>query len=453
MQRVANYQEALNYLYRFIPNPQHRPDPSENLTRTRELLRVLGNPQSRFATVVIAGTKGKGSTTAMIAAMCRAAGLRTGMWTSPHLHSYRERIQVDGVLITQAALVDGVNQIAPHIHESDVAGGLPSTFAIGFALAMRHFADAQVDIAIVEVGLGGRYDSANVLDPVLSVITSVSYDHMEILGDTIVDIAMQKGGIAHAHVPVLMAPQPLSALVTLTACAAEAGAPCYVVDDPGQGGIRGDDPADEHVRGPIPELYDPFDYYQTGPRTPTLGGEFQAENARLAIAAALFLRPRWPQIDDHAIATGLMNVQWPGRYEVRTVGEVQVLFDGAHNPDSAERLTRSLADDFPGRTKTMVIGCSRDKDIHTMIPFLARSADQVIVTASRHPRAWSDLGALRDMVSAVRPDIQVIGIADPAEALVFAIHHARTEDLVVVTGSLFVVAAGREALGFASEVD
>ncbi len=452
MQRVATYQEALNYLYRFIPNPQQRPNPADNLTRTRELLQILQNPQLTVPTVVVAGTKGKGSTTAMIAAICRAAGLRTGMWTSPHLHSYRERIQVDGVPISQQALTDAVNQIAPHIVNDDIAGGLPSTFAIGFALALRYFAQQQVDIAIIEVGLGGRYDSANVLDPVLSVITSVSYDHIELLGETIVDIAMQKGGIAHAGVPILMAPQPLSALVTLAACAAEAGAPSYVVDDPGQGGIRGDDPADEHVRGPIPELYDPFDFY-TGPRMPNLGGEFQTENARMAIAAALFLRRRWTRIDDGAIENGLQSIDWPGRYELRSVGNRDVLFDGAHNPDSAQRLTASLARDFPGRSKTYVIGCSRDKDIQTIIPILVNSADQVIVTASRHPRAWSDLGALRDLVTAARPDIQVIGIADPAEALRFVMHHASSNDLIVVTGSLFVVAAGREALGLASAVD
>ncbi|MFM2310625.1 MAG: hypothetical protein RLY87_2747 [Chloroflexota bacterium] len=452
MQRVANYQDALNYLYRFIPNPQHRPDPADNLRRTSELLEILHNPQRSFATVVVAGTKGKGSTTAMIAAMCRAAGLRTGMWTSPHLHSYRERIQVNGVAISQSELIDGVNRIAPHIEEYDVAGGLPSTFAIGFAIAMRYFADQKVDIAIVEVGLGGRFDSANVLDPVVSVITSVSYDHMDILGDTIVDIAMQKGGIARAHVPILMAPQPLSALVTLAACAAEAGAPSFVIDDPGMGGIRGEDAADEHVRGPIPELYDPFDYYD-GPRHPTLQGEFQAENARMAIAAALFVRRRFPVVDDAAIAHGLMHVEWPGRYELRDINGVSVLFDGAHNADSAERLTQSIRHDFPGLPKTFVIGCSRDKDIATMIPLIVAAADQVFVTASRHPRAWNDLGALRDMVLKARPDIQVIGIADPAEALRFAIHHATTDELIVVTGSLFVVAAGREAAGIASAVD
>jgi dihydrofolate synthase/folylpolyglutamate synthase len=452
MQRVANYQEALNYLYRFIPNPQQRPDPADNLRRTSELLQILRNPQHSYATVVVAGTKGKGSTTAMIAAMCRAAGLRTGMWTSPHLHSYRERIQVDGVAISQTALVDAVNVLAPHIQENDIAAGLPSTFAIGFAIAMRYFADQRCDIAIVEVGLGGRYDSANVLNPLLSVITSVSYDHMDLLGDTIVEIAMQKGGIAHAGVPILMAPQPLAALVTLAACAAEAGAPSYVIDDPGMGGIRGEDEADEHTRGPIPELFDPYDVYH-GPPASSLQGEFQVENARMAIAAAIFLRRRFPQLDDAAIASGLDRVQWPGRYELCQINGVSVLLDGAHNADSAERLTRSLIHDFPGRSKTFVIGCSRDKDVNTMMPLLVRAADQVIVTASRHPRAWSDLGALRARVLNARPDIQVIGIADPAEALAFAMHHAGADELIVVTGSLFVVAAGREQLGIASDVD
>lgn len=452
MPSVTTYQEALDYLYRFIYESKQRPHPSLNLTRTRELLAAFDNPQYHFDSIVVAGTKGKGSTAAMIASIARNAGFRVGLWTSPHLHSFRERMQVDGVMISQSQLVEYVNRIVPEVDAIDESAGYPATFAISFAIAMRYFADSDVDLVVAEVGLGGRFDSANVLDPILSVITSISYDHMDLLGNTIDEIAMQKGGIAHANVPLLVAPQPYAALVTVAACAAEAGAPIWVVDDAGTGGIRGFDEADDRVRGPIPEILDPYDMYH-GPHEAALHGEFQIENTRLAIAAALTLRKQGLTIPDEAIATGVAAVEWPGRFELSTVGRVPVLFDGAHNVDSAQRLVTSIQQQFVGRPITLIIGCSKDKEVEKMVPILASVADQVIVTASRHPRSWRDLGALRNMVLTAQDGIQVIGIDDPADALTFALHHAVDDEIIVMTGSLFVVAAGREALGIAKEVD
>jgi folylpolyglutamate synthase/dihydropteroate synthase len=189
----------IDYLYRYIPVPTHRADPAENLTRTRELLDALGSPDARLRSVVVAGTKGKGSTSASDCQYGAGGGLQVGLWTSPHLHSYRERIQINGELISQAALIAAVNQIVPFVSTLELTAGLPATFAIGFAIAMRYFADQKVDLVVVEVGLGGRFDSANVLTPLLSVVTSISYDHMELLGDTIDAIAMQKGALpSHA---------------------------------------------------------------------------------------------------------------------------------------------------------------------------------------------------------------------------------------------------------------
>ncbi|MBM4413764.1 MAG: bifunctional folylpolyglutamate synthase/dihydrofolate synthase [Chloroflexi bacterium] len=452
MPSVTTYQEALDYLYRFIYESKQRPHPSLNLTRTNQLLDAFDNPHLQFDSVVVAGTKGKGSTSAMIANIARHAGFRVGLWTSPHLHSFRERIQVNGEMISQASLIDYVNRIAPVVDEIDPDAGFPATFAISFAIAMRYFADCEVDLVVAEVGLGGRFDSANVLTPILSVITSISYDHMDLLGTTIDEIAMQKGGIAKANVPMIVAPQPYAALVTVAACAAEAGAPVIVVDDPGSGGIRGYDDADDRVRGPIPEIYDPYDSY-LGSHQSRLNGEFQSENTRLAIAAVLMMQKHGLVISDEAIVAGISTVEWPGRFELSTVGRVPVLFDGAHNVDSAHRLVASIRQQFAGRPITMIIGCSKDKEVEKMVPVMASIADQVIVTASRHPRAWRDLGALRDIVVHQRPDIQVVGIDDPSDALKFALHHAVADEIIVITGSLFVVAAGREALGIAKEVD
>src|SRR5690242_2755855 len=181
-----NYQQALDYLYSFLDSERKLPrTPLEfNLPRTAALLAALGAPQHAFRSVVIAGTKGKGSTAALLEAIMRASGLRTGLWTSPHLHSYRERIQVDRRLISQPELVRAVEAIKPVVAALDQQRyGHPSVFELGFVIALRYFAERAVDLAILEVGLGGRYDSANVVTPLVSIITSISYDHMQVLGD------------------------------------------------------------------------------------------------------------------------------------------------------------------------------------------------------------------------------------------------------------------------------
>src|SRR5690242_8560639 len=190
-----NYQQALDYLYSFLDSERKLPrTPLEfNLPRTAALLAALGAPQHAFRSVVIAGTKGKGSTAVLLEAIARAAGLRTGLWTSPHLHSYRERIQVDRAMISQAELIRAVEEIQPAVAAFDQGRyGAPTVFELGFAIALRYFAARHVGLAILEVGLGGRYDSANVVVPLLSVITSISYDHMHILGDTLTQIAYEK---------------------------------------------------------------------------------------------------------------------------------------------------------------------------------------------------------------------------------------------------------------------
>ncbi|PMP73157.1 MAG: bifunctional folylpolyglutamate synthase/dihydrofolate synthase, partial [Chloroflexus aggregans] len=209
---ITTYQAALDYIYSFIdPTRQGSPDPSiaqRGLDRITALLRDAGNPHQQLRAVVVAGTKGKGSTCAMIEAMARAAGLKVGLWTSPHLSSYRERIQIDREPISQQTLIELVNAVLPVVEGFDVATyGRPSTFDIGFVMAMRHFVAKQVDLAVVEVGLGGRYDAAATITPLVAVISSISYDHMAILGPTLRDIAYNKAGIIRAGQPAITVPQ------------------------------------------------------------------------------------------------------------------------------------------------------------------------------------------------------------------------------------------------------
>ncbi|HET9223008.1 MAG TPA: Mur ligase family protein, partial [Roseiflexaceae bacterium] len=226
------YQESLDYLYSFLDTERKLPRrPAElNLPRTAALLAALGEPQRAFPSVVIAGTKGKGSTAVLIEAIARASGLRTGLWTSPHMHSYRERIQVDRRLITQAELIGAVEAIQPVVAAFEQGEhGAPTVFELGFAIALRFFAEQAVDLAVLEVGLGGRYDSANVVTPLLSVITSISYDHMHVLGDTLRQIAYEKAGIIKPGVPAITVAQQPEALAEIARVAAEVGGPLWVV--------------------------------------------------------------------------------------------------------------------------------------------------------------------------------------------------------------------------------
>src|SRR5689334_20033899 len=232
-----NYQQALDYLYAFPDSEAKLPrTPAEfNLPQTAALLAAFGEPQRAFRSVVIAGTKGKGSTAALLESIARAAGLRTGLWTSPHLHSYRERIQVDRQPISQAELIGAIEAIPVRLASFDrQRHGEPTIFQLGFTMALRYFADRAVDLAILEVGLGGRYDSANVVTPLVSVITSISYDHMAVLGNTLGKIAWEKAGILKPNIPAITIPQHPEAMEVIVRVAAEVGAPLSIAT-PGVG--------------------------------------------------------------------------------------------------------------------------------------------------------------------------------------------------------------------------
>jgi dihydrofolate synthase/folylpolyglutamate synthase len=421
------YQQALDYLYSFVSRQytgQHRPE--QNLDRTRDLLAAFGEPQRAFPCVIVAGTKGKGSTSAMIESITRAAGLRTGLWTSPHLHTYRERIQVDRRLIDRADLVRLLEQVRPAVEAMrDEPNGPPVTFAIGFAIALRYFAEQQVDLAVLEVGLGGRFDSAAVVTPLVAAITSISYDHMAILGDTLAEIAWQKAGIIKPGRPVVSAPQAPEALEAIRHVAAEQGAPLHVVA-----------PMDDNY--PVPQLR----------------GAFQRENAAVAAEVARLLRQAGLPINEAAIRHGIATTTWPARMEL-VPGRPAVLIDGAHNGDSIRRLLESIRAEFPNQRLILVFGSSRDKDLDRMLPQLIPAVSAIVLTRSQHPRAQADLDELLTRIRPLlaHPDIPLHSTPDVPEAVQQAQALAAPDDLILVTGSLFVAAAARETLGLAHEQD
>ncbi|NJK81872.1 MAG: bifunctional folylpolyglutamate synthase/dihydrofolate synthase [Chloroflexaceae bacterium] len=431
---ITSYQDALDYLYSFVDferKPARTPQEAQhNLDRTRALLDAVGTPP-HFKSVVIAGTKGKGSTAAILESILRVAGYRTGLWTSPHLNSYRERMQVNRVLITQAQLVRAVQQLQPIVAAFDHATyGTPTVFELSYALTLSFFAEQQIDVAVLEVGLGGRYDATNAITPLVSAVSSISYDHMHVLGDTLSQIAYDKAGIFKPGVPAVTIPQHPEAAAMLARVAHEVGTPLHLAA-----------PAGWHDPQGLPVLVCP-----TMP-APRLRGAFQLENAQLACGIVALLRQQGLPIPDDAISQGLATVQWAGRLEVAGTAPLLVL-DGAHNGDSAQKLIAALQAEFSYARLILVLGMSRDKHTDAILEALLAHTDTLVLTHSRHPRAYTDL----DKIAAqARPLFHgtILFAGDVPDALDEARRIAHPNDLICVTGSLFVVGAAREALGLA----
>lgn len=451
-----NYDEALAYL--LAPTDPSRPvvarsDANLNLPRMRRLLDLVGAPDAAYDSVVIAGTKGKGSTSAMLDSLARATGKRVGLSTQPHLHDYRERVRVDGVPISRDALVAAVERLRPAVEAVAAAGdlGAPSTYDLGTALALAHFAMVGVDLAVLEVGLGGRFDSVNTVIPRVSVITSISIDHTAVLGDTIEQIAGEKAGIIKPGVPVVAQPQVPAAWEVIAATATAQGAPLHHADT-----LVGVTPA---ARQPdalsgrqaldlalAPDRAATHDLPATIAAELPLLGAFQHANAATALGAALLLADQGClNLTADSIVRGLGATNWPGRLEIVRRAPLTVV-DGAHNADSAEQLRRALAENFPGRSLTLVLGTSLDKDITGIARALAPAAARIVLTVSTHPRSAS-----LDQLRTALPDrhAAVDAIADLRAALDRANEITPPDGLICVTGSLFLVADAREALGVA----
>lgn len=448
-----NYAEALSFLLAPTDPAKPvvaRPDASLNLPRMRRLLDLLGAPDAGYGAVVIAGTKGKGSTSAILASLLRAAGLRVGLYSQPHLHDYRERVRVDGEPIAPEALVAGTERLRRAVARLDETPelGRCSTYDLGTALALLHFGAAAVDLAVLEVGLGGRYDSVNTVIPLVSVITSISIDHTAVLGDTIEQIAGEKAGIIKPGVPVVMQPQVAAAGAVLVATAASQRAPLHRADEIVQVAPATVQPDPLTGRQALsiavaPEHRTALDLPATLTAELPLLGAVQRANVAAALAAAILLaRQGRAPLDAGSIARGLAAARWPGRLEIAR-REPLTLVDGAHNADSAAQLRRALAELFPQRPLTLVLGTSADKDIPGIIRELLPAA-RVILTASAHPRA-APLATLRHEFE--RHGVAVETVPEVGAALDRAAAITPAGGMICATGSLFVVADAREHLG------
>lgn len=437
------FQDALDYLYSFIDYSVERSyrysaDVFE-LSRVRDLLKRLGNPQDRFSSIHIAGTKGKGSVSALIESSLRAAGYRTGLYTSPHLIRINERIRINGEEISQGEIVDLVEEMKEHVADVPEL----TTYELITALGFLYFARREVECGVIEVGLGGRLDATNVLLPLVAVITSLSYDHMHLLGESLSDIAREKAGIIKPGVPVVLAPQQYEAERVVEEIAAQRGVQLVRVGrdwlfSAGAHDLNGQVvnvwPADEqsfmddYVESVGEEEWAPHRY-----RIPLLGYH-QVINGATASAALQVASERGLEVPESAIAEGFRNVSWPGRFQIIS-RDPTVVVDCAHNRESALRLRIALDDYFPGQPVTLIFGASVDKDISGMMADLLPRVSRIIVTQADHPRA-TDPEELADVAHGYGLPVEMVV---PVEAaLEHAIKQVRPDEVILTAGSIFV---------------
>lgn len=453
MTSITTIDEALAAIWQrsgydrgFISNPFAGDDAARlGLIRTARVLEGLGHPERDYPIVHVAGSKGKGSTASFVDSIVRSAGRRSGRFLSPHLHSYAERFVVDDHPIGQGDFVRLVGDIlaaAEDAERVDEAMGQLTAWELSTAMALRWFSLSSCDIAVVEVGLGGTLDATNVVDPAVSVITTLDYEHTAILGSTMAEIAGNKAGIIKPGRPVLSAVQPADALPVIAARAKAVGAPLQVA---GRDWVTTGTDRCFAVVGAA---------WRHDALASSLIGQHQVSNAGLAIAtthelARLGLLPQGDAVDD-AIRQGVESAFIPGRFEVvRVEPGVTFVLDGAHSPVSTRALAAAIRERFPERDVTMVVAMLDDKDPNLLTAPLLGVTDRWLVAAPQSPRALD----AEILIAALRKrSVLARTAATVAEAVLIARSTPldnRRERVIVITGSLTTVAEGRVALGLA----
>ncbi|MEN4012798.1 MAG: folylpolyglutamate synthase/dihydrofolate synthase family protein [Chloroflexota bacterium] len=430
------YQQTLDYLYGFVDysltrNFQYSPE-NFNLDRMTKLVAGLDHPERKYPVIHIAGTKGKGSTGAMIAAGLQAAGYKTGFYISPHLEDFCERIQINREHIPAHRLVEIVAQMKPLIEKFQRL----TTFELTTAAGFLYFAQEQVDIAVIEVGLGGRLDSTNVVQPLVSVITSISLDHTQILGDTVDKIAAEKAGIIKPYRPVVVSAQKPEAFAVIQDIARQRNAPLFHADEQYQAVIR-----ERNLEYQCFSILPKKDLTENAVevKMPLLG-DHQVENALTAWTALKIVREQGVVLSNEDILRGLAKVEWQARFEVIHQNPT-IVADSAHNRDSALKLMHTVKSHFPDNPIVVIFGASDDKDIEGMFAEILPHVSQLILTRSVHPRSCVP-EKLEQMASEY--GIPTI-VRQPLEMAVEEALRMLTKDHVLLaTGSIFVAAGARK---------
>ena len=441
-QPFRSYESALRYIfsqtdYEQMLRVRYNRD-TFNLNRMRLLLRKLNSPHTGIQAVHIAGTKGKGSTATMLAEMLQACGHKVGLYTSPHICDVRERIKVNGEMISQAALTRLICRVHPHIEKMS---DKPTFFEIFTALAFRHFADEKVYVAVIETGLGGRLDSTNVLKPIVCGLTSISKDHMHQLGDNLAKIAAEKAGIFKANTPVISVPQAPEAKRVLIKAAKAARSQLMFTGEDIEFSVRVESSREDgcHTRICLTTPRSRFEHLPV-----PLLGEHQALNCGLALALLDQLKEKGMDIDDEQAVKGLAGVYVPGRMEILHEAP-RILVDGAHNAASIQALMRAIGQHLPYDSMVMIFGCASDKDIAGMMDQISTGADKVIFTRTgNNPRAADPKELAEAYLECCGREAQI------AENLVEAIRIADSavsrEDIICITGSFYLVGEAKALL-------
>ena len=432
---IRTYKSALSFLfsntnYESAKRVRYNSD-TFSLVRMKRLLKEMGNPHDKLASVHVAGTKGKGSTCTMLAEMMRSNGYKVGLYTSPHVIELRERIQINGRLISEAAMVRLVKAVAPVVKK--MADDPPTFFEILTSMAFTHFTNEKVDLAVIETGLGGRLDSTNVVKPEVVGITSISLDHQYQLGNTLGKIALEKAGIFKSGVPAISVMQDNEAMRVLKRQAKQAGSPLAFTGKDIDFSYRFES---SRTLGPHNRICvtTPTSKYEHLP-VPAFG-KHQAINCGLALSLLACLKEKGYEIDDDLAIEGLSKTQLPGRMEI-IWEDPRVMVDGAHNAASIKSLIQATGQHIPYDSMVVIFGCNEDKDIEGMLKELQFGADKVIFTRMNSPRSLypEDMAQMYTEICGkmfqTAPNLkEALRIARPA---------VNTGDLICITGSFYLV--------------
>jgi dihydrofolate synthase / folylpolyglutamate synthase len=456
-----SYETAIARMFALGHELAHLPSHKFDLAHMRVLLAAMENPERRFPSVLIAGTNGKGSTAATLASILRASGLRAGLYTSPHLVRINERIQINGEPISDAtfALIhDLVDRTAERLVEEHELPWHPSFFEMLTAMAFEYFAREQVDIAVLEVGMGGRLDATNVVEPLVGVITDISLDHQKFLGNTVAEIAHEKVGIIRVGGAVVTLPQQPDANDVIGNAILDQGAraisavPYVPPVSPASASYLQNRDREQSAGPPSALAAQPVSRYplvvmgkQILVETP-LVGRHQLRNVALAIASAEELTQQGFPITPESVERGIRETCWPGRFQVvpPQPGSPEIVMDVAHNPAGAWALRSTLSTCYADRPLTFVFGAMRDKAIGEIAEILFPLAERVVLTKADNPRSATP-AEIR--AAAVRTSVDILDTENVPCAISKAKQLSSSGDLIVITGSIYVVGEAMRELG------
>lgn len=430
---INTYSQALDYIYSFVDyslarNLRYSPE-KFNLGRMEDFLELLGNPHEKYKVIHVAGTKGKGSTCALLASILTKNGFQTGFYSSPHMIDFTERIRIGEDQISNHEIVEYINLLDPLIKKVPEL----TTFEIITGMAFKYFADKRVDFAVIEVGMGGRFDATNVVHPEVSIITAISHDHTKVLGKTIKKIAFEKAGIIKKGIPVIVSRQKPTALEVIRNVAAERGSRMVYVVDTFKAefvnySLDGQDfkilkAGNKGIEINIPLL-----------------GDHQTDNALTAFACIEELKDQGITINTDAIRSGFKNVKWPGRFEIINKKPI-IIIDSAHNLDSVRKLKEAVKKYLPEKQLILIFGVSEDKEVASMLKLIKPLIKTLIITKSHHPRAL-ELNKIKEIAEKI--GISWIVEDEIKNAIGEALARSDDSTAILATGSIFIAGAVKE---------